>query len=340
MTRILGVYPAFLTAKARGILVHGGATRCLTDTIGLILPGKRYQGSLPCKNAPARRETPCFPGPNGRRRRHAALLRQVWKFQRGPRWWLWPGNPLHLAPAGAGGCLIALLAALPVAAEGWRSGSSFESRVAETRPAPAGSSFAGLAVVSSFDQPQAQQGSGFHLPAGGPALVKLRALIQHAESRAAGYDAWHGRARVPPPKPPSRMTLGEIRRWIAATPGQQHAIGRYQIIPSTLESLIRRTGLPPDTVFGAAVQDRMADLLIHDAGYGGFVAGRLPPDRFMDNLARIWAGFPLASGRSAYHGIAGNRATVTRAFFAGEMRQIFPQEWARAETGIRVAAGG
>lgn len=244
----------------------------------------------------------------------------------------WPGK--------VGGCGIALLVALPAAAEGWRSGSSFGTLHAEARPVPAGSSFAGLTVISSFDQPLAQRDGGFHLPAGGEGLVKLRALIEHAESGTAGYDAWHGRARVPPPKPPSRMTLGEIRHWIAATPGQPHAIGRYQIIPSTLDMLIRRTGLPPETVFSAAVQDRMADLLIHDAGYAGFRAGRIPPERFMDNLARIWAGFPLGSGRSAYHGIAGNRATVTRAFFTGHMRQIFPQEWARTETGLRVATGG
>lgn len=136
------------------------------------------------------------------------------------------------------------------------------------------------------------------------------------------------------------MTLGEIRRWIAATPGQQHAIGRYQIIPAILDSLVRRTGLPPETLFDAAVQDRLGNLLIHDAGYAEFAAGRLTPERFMDNLARIWAGFPLASGRSAYHGIAGNRATVTRAFYADQMRQIFPREWARAESGLRIAAGG
>ena len=53
------------------------------------------------------------------------------------------------------------------------------------------------------------------------------------------------------------MTLGEIRRWITVTPGQQHAIGRYQIIPSTLDSLIRRNGLPLETVFSAAVRDQI-----------------------------------------------------------------------------------
>jgi len=35
----------------------------------------------------------------------------------------------------------------------------------------------------------------------------------------------------------------------------------------------------------------------------------------MDNLALIWAGLPQADGRSAYHGYAGNRATITRTRF-------------------------
>ena len=36
------------------------------------------------------------------------------------------------------------------------------------------------------------------------------------------------------------MTLDEIFAWIAATPGQPHAIGRYQFIPDTLRMLVNR----------------------------------------------------------------------------------------------------
>ena len=44
----------------------------------------------------------------------------------------------------------------------------------------------------------------------------------------------------------------------------------------------------------------------------------------MHNLARIWAGLPTASGRSHYHGHAGNRATMTWARFESAMAPIFP----------------
>jgi hypothetical protein len=63
-----------------------------------------------------------------------------------------------------------------------------------------------------------------------------------------------------------------------------------------------------------------------EAGYQRFRAGRLSRSRFMDNLAFIWAGLPLRNGKSAYHGHAGNRATISRVFFEARMREIFGPE--------------
>ncbi|MEP2471629.1 MAG: hypothetical protein ABJH45_08720, partial [Paracoccaceae bacterium] len=59
-------------------------------------------------------------------------------------------------------------------------------------------------------------------------------LIEEAESRSHGYDAVQHGARVRPKRKPSQMTLAEIFTWIEQTPGQPHAIGRYQFIPPTL----------------------------------------------------------------------------------------------------------
>ena len=72
--------------------------------------------------------------------------------------------------------------------------------------------------------------------AGSTSAAKLRSLIALAEAGAAGYDAVQYAARIKPPKRPTQMTLADIIRWIEDTPGQHHAIGRYQIIPSTLRS--------------------------------------------------------------------------------------------------------
>lgn len=216
--------------------------------------------------------------------------------------------------------------------QGWTSGSSFDASPAPstsvTREAPAGSSFQGIEAQSSFDlapRTQRQRRSRPFVLPDGDDLRKVRALIEYAESSAHGYDAYHLSARIPPPRRPTQMTLDEIAAWIKATPGQHHAIGRYQFIPSTLADLVRRTGLSGKTVFNTATQDLLANVLIADAGYIELKQGALPLPRFMDNLARIWAGFPLQTGRSAYHGYAGNRATVTLAEYRRHMGAIFPK---------------
>jgi hypothetical protein len=156
-------------------------------------------------------------------------------------------------------------------------------------------------------------------------VSRLRDLIASAEAGPDGYDAVQHGARIRPPKPPTRMTLGEIQDWIAATPGQPHAIGRYQIIPSTLRHLIAKEGLTRDARFDAALQDSLADVLMTEAGLQVFLSGDMARPAFMDRLARVWAGLPTANGKSHYHGYAGNSATMTRTRFDTEMAAIFPQ---------------
>ena len=152
---------------------------------------------------------------------------------------------------------------------------------------------------------------------------QLKSLIAHAEAGRKGYDAIHVGARVKPGKRPTQMTIGQIKTWIKNTPGQPHAIGRYQIIPSTLRSLVARAKLSNNMKFTPQVQDRLADLLLADAGLADFQKGRISRVKFMNRLALIWAGLPQSNGRSAYHGYAGNRATISLRFYKAQMNKIF-----------------
>lgn len=162
------------------------------------------------------------------------------------------------------------------------------------------------------------------LSGGGSPVARLRDLIAAAEAGPAGYDAVQHGARIRPPAPPTRLTLGQIDDWIRATPGQPHAIGRYQFIPPTFRRLVAQLGLPPDTPFSPVVQDRMADILMVEAGLEKFLAGDIGRVAFMNRLARVWAGLPTSSGRSHYHGYAGNRATKSWADYQAAMMAIFP----------------
>ncbi|KAA8606580.1 lysozyme family protein [Salipiger aestuarii] len=154
---------------------------------------------------------------------------------------------------------------------------------------------------------------------------RVRHIIARAEAGRAGYDAVQHGARRKPPKRPTAMTMQEIYRWIDDTPGQPHAIGRYQFIPSTLRMLVSRAGIAESTRFTPDVQDRLADLLLLDAGFDDLQQGQITRTGFMNNLAKIWAGLPTSSGQSHYHGYAGNKATMTWARFETEMAPIFPR---------------
>lgn len=167
-------------------------------------------------------------------------------------------------------------------------------------------------------------------------LIALRQLIESAEARRDGYNAVQHGARIKPRAAPTLLSLGEINAWIDETPGQPHAIGRYQFIPDTLRRLTKRLGLPPETRFTPGVQDRLADILLAEAGLAKLHRGELARSEFMRNLAKIWAGFPLPNGKSYYHGHAGNKASLSWATFEREMRRIFPDP--PVEDAIHVAA--
>ncbi|WP_240610983.1 hypothetical protein [Oceaniglobus ichthyenteri] len=179
----------------------------------------------------------------------------------------------------------------------------------------AGSLFAPLPTRLTPDLPPSVKSRG-------TAVQKLRDLIQYAESRRDGYDAVQHGARIKPTKPPTQMTLAEINQWIDATPGQPHAIGRYQFIPKTLRSLVKQLGLRETTRFSPDVQDQLADILLGQAGLHAAQSGLMTRKTFMNNLAKIWAGLPTATGKSYYHGYAGNKAALTWDQYEAEMRNI------------------
>lgn len=156
-----------------------------------------------------------------------------------------------------------------------------------------------------------------------PAVLRgLRDLIAEVEAGAAGYDAVVLSATVKPPKRPTQMTVREIFAWIDTTPGQNHAIGRYQFIPTTLEYLISRTKTPVSAQFTPALQDRLANILLHQAGAGEVSTGRISDALFLDQLAQVWAAFPMRDGRSAYAGIGRNKALMTRRTYEMRVAEI------------------
>ncbi|MGP6089679.1 hypothetical protein [Antarctobacter jejuensis] len=234
-------------------------------------------------------------------------------------------------------CLLVLPARLPAqsaslfAPAGDTSGRTpfVTTRSAPITPAHGGSLFGGGQRHSFFAPlpertPDEPASPAPNILRGNSQAAKIRDLIAQAEAGRKGYDEVNGGARVKPPKPPTQMTVQEIYDWIDATPGQPHAIGRYQFIPATLRRLVSDQRVSRRAVFSPALQDQLADQLLAEAGLLAFKRGEITRRSFMYRLAKIWAGLPLPSGKSYYEGYAGNKATMTWARFDGAMAQIFP----------------
>lgn len=196
-----------------------------------------------------------------------------------------------------------------------------------TFTSPRSSLFIGRAETGLFADPPAHEPVYDDAPyqgIGGADVMHIRHLIGQAESRRDGYDAVQHGARTKPAKRPTEMTLGEIYQWVEDTPGQPHAIGRYQFIPKTLARVAQKIGARLEQRFSPELQDRLADVLLAEAGLHRFRTGTLNRAAFMNNLARIWAGLPTSSGKSYYDGYAGNKASMTWARFDTEMARIEP----------------
>jgi muramidase (phage lysozyme) len=80
------------------------------------------------------------------------------------------------------------------------------------------------------------------------------------------------------------------------------ALGRYQIVRTTLRSMRKTLGLASTALFDADMQDRLACYLLGVRGIDKYLAGRLSEDTLINNLAHEWASLPQTNGMGAYGG--------------------------------------
>jgi muramidase (phage lysozyme) len=98
------------------------------------------------------------------------------------------------------------------------------------------------------------------------------------------------------------------------------ALGRYQIIRTTLRGLKKELGLSGDEIFTPELQDRLAQALLERRGLSRYRAGEISGDQFINNLAKEWASLPTTSGQGAYAGQrrSGTTPSAVLTAFAGE----------------------
>lgn len=124
----------------------------------------------------------------------------------------------------------------------------------------------------------------------------------------------------------NEMTIGEIQALQDIDdpndPNRLFAVGKYQVIPSTMDIVVNGLDLSPDQVFDAATQDKIATFLISKKRprLGDFLAGgETSLDRAMLEMAKEFASIPvpydvkkgsrtIKAGESYYDDEGGNDA--------------------------------
>jgi hypothetical protein len=172
----------------------------------------------------------------------------------------------------------------------------------------------------------------------GPPSTAVSSIIQGGESGAAGYNAYNrgtvGNTMIGADKPLKlvEMPLAEIRRMQELPGGHEDklfAVGKYQMIPDTLEDGIKKLDLDTSRLYDAATQEYLfSDYLmkkkrpaIHEyvTGGGSKQSAGLAGAQEWASIAcppgTIGARGYDVSGRSYYDGIGGNGAHISHEDF-------------------------
>ena len=78
------------------------------------------------------------------------------------------------------------------------------------------------------------------------------------------------------------------------------AVGKYQIVRTTLRGLKEKLGLKGDEKFTPELQDKLASELLQQRGMGKFEKGEITQEQFQENLAKEWASIATKDGKSFY----------------------------------------
>lgn len=127
-------------------------------------------------------------------------------------------------------------------------------------------------------------------------------LIAQVESDG-NYNAYFGNARNRTIKF-TDMPIADVLDWQknhVANGSPSSAVGRYQIINTTLESLVRELKIDPNYQrFDQQTQDVLAGALLERRGVHRYVNQELTKEEFAASLAKEWAALPKVVGKNPY----------------------------------------
>lgn len=147
-------------------------------------------------------------------------------------------------------------------------------------------------------------------------FTPLLDLIASVESKN-NYNAYFGNAGNKKIKF-TEMTIGEVMQWqkeFVKQGNASSAVGRYQIIDTTLAGLVKELSIDTQQLFDKSMQDKLAATLLTRRGVEAYVNKELTKHEFAANLAKEWAALPQTIGKNpqaSYYAADGlNRALVS-----------------------------
>lgn len=100
----------------------------------------------------------------------------------------------------------------------------------------------------------------------------------------------------------TRMLAHPKNKWNSS------ALGRYQIVRTTLRKIRAQLNLPGAALFDKNLQDQLGVHLLRGRGIDKWLGGVISQDVLLNNLAQEWASLPTTKGTGYYDG---QRSSVT-----------------------------
>jgi len=97
----------------------------------------------------------------------------------------------------------------------------------------------------------------------------------------------------------TNMSIADVMKWQSEyiqKGSASSAVGRYQIINTTLSGLVRQLGLNTSKKFDKPMQDAMAIALLERRGAESYINNEITGDQFAASIAKEWAGLPKVIG--------------------------------------------
>lgn len=161
-------------------------------------------------------------------------------------------------------------------------------------------------------------------------IKPLLEVIADAESKG-NYNAHFGNPANTTTKF-TDMTIAEVQDWQAQSVAQgavSSAVGRYQIIDSTLAEIVAEQNIAPSEKFDEPMQDQLAAALLERRGSEKFVNDEITREEFAANLAMEWASLPKIIGdepeSSYYAGDGLNKSLVSSSDVLQAVNKISPE---------------